>query len=64
MFSLLKQGVGVHHSGILPILKEIVEILFSKGLIKLLVATETFAMGLNMPTRSVVFCNVRKFDGN
>ena len=61
--SLLESGIGIHHSGILPILKEIVEILFSKGLVKVLVATETFAMGLNMPTRSVVFCELRKFDG-
>lgn len=60
---LLEKGVGVHHSGILPILKEIVEILFSRGLIKVLVATETFAMGLNMPTKTVVFCELRKFDG-
>lgn len=63
MLRLLEHGIGVHHSGILPILKEIVEILFSKGLIKVLIATETFAMGLNMPTRTVVFSDVRKFDG-
>jgi antiviral helicase SKI2 len=61
---LLSSGIGIHHSGVLPILKEIVEILFSKGLIKVLVATETFAMGLNMPTKTVVFCELRKFDGN
>lgn len=60
---LLLEGVGVHHSGILPILKEMVEILFSKGIIKVLVATETFAMGLNMPTKTVVFSEIRKFDG-
>ena len=60
---LLNSGIGIHHSGVLPILKEIVEILFSKGLIKVLVATETFAMGLNMPTKTVVFCELRKFDG-
>ncbi|CAG9316920.1 unnamed protein product [Blepharisma stoltei] len=64
VLSLLSNGIGVHHSGILPILKEIVEILFSKGLIKVLVATETFAMGLNMPTRTVVFCELKKFDGH
>ena len=61
---LLNSGIGIHHSGVLPILKEIVEILFSKGLIKVLVATETFAMGLNMPTKTVVFCELRKFDGS
>jgi replicative superfamily II helicase len=48
----------------IPILKEIVEILYSKGLIKVLLATETFAMGVNMPTKSVVFTNVTKFDGH
>lgn len=47
--------MGVHHGGLLPILKEIVEILFSRGLIKVLFATETFAMGVNMPARTVVY---------
>ncbi|XP_038074593.1 exosome RNA helicase MTR4-like [Patiria miniata] len=60
---LLKRGIGIHHSGLLPILKETIEILFSEGLIKALFATETFAMGLNMPARTVVFTNARKFDG-
>ena len=49
--------------GLLPILKETVEILFAEGLIKSLFATETFAMGLNMPARTVFFTNARKFDG-
>nr|XP_006825596.1 PREDICTED: superkiller viralicidic activity 2-like 2-like [Saccoglossus kowalevskii] len=60
---LLKRGIGIHHSGLLPILKETIEILFSEGLIKALFATETFAMGLNMPARTVLFTNARKFDG-
>ncbi|XP_013393538.1 exosome RNA helicase MTR4 [Lingula anatina] len=60
---LLKKGVGIHHSGLLPLLKETIEILFSEGLIKALFATETFAMGLNMPARTVLFTNARKFDG-
>jgi len=63
MGELLKHGLGVHHSGILPILKEVVEMLFQKGLVKLLFATETFAMGVNMPARTVVFDSTRKFDG-
>ena len=46
---LLLRGIGVHHGGLLPIMKEIVEILFGRGLIKVLFATETFAMGVNMP---------------
>ncbi|XP_021923108.1 helicase SKI2W isoform X2 [Zootermopsis nevadensis] len=60
---LLRRGIGVHHSGILPILKEIVEMLFQKGWVKLLFATETFAMGVNMPARTVVFDSIVKFDG-
>ncbi|XP_075148294.1 superkiller complex helicase subunit twister [Haematobia irritans] len=59
----LVRGIGVHHSGILPILKEIVEMLFQSGLVKLLFATETFAMGVNMPARTVVFDSHRKYDG-
>lgn len=51
------------NAGLLPILKETVEILFAEGLIKTLFATETFAMGLNMPARTVFFTNARKFDG-
>jgi superfamily II RNA helicase len=59
----LKRGIGIHHSGFIPILKEIVEILFSKGLIKILFATETFAVGVNMPTRCVVYTELSKYDG-
>ncbi|KAL6609720.1 hypothetical protein ACP70R_039689 [Stipagrostis hirtigluma subsp. patula] len=58
MLPLLKRGIGVHHSGLLPILKEVIEILFQEGLIK------TFSIGLNMPAKTVVFTNVRKFDGD
>ncbi|RHZ55363.1 hypothetical protein Glove_416g3 [Diversispora epigaea] len=63
MLPLLIRGIAVHHSGLLPILKEIVELLFQEGLIKVLFATETFSMGLNMPARTVVFSDVKKFDG-
>ncbi|KAI1461211.1 antiviral helicase [Annulohypoxylon moriforme] len=61
---LLEKGIGVHHSGLLPILKETIEILFQEGLIKVLFATETFSIGLNMPAKTVVFTKVTKFDGN
>ncbi|XP_014209081.1 helicase SKI2W [Copidosoma floridanum] len=64
MHKLLKLGIGVHHSGILPILKEIVEMLFQKGIVKVLFATETFAMGVNMPAKTVVFDSIEKYDGN
>jgi ATP-dependent RNA helicase DOB1 len=60
---LLKRGIGVHHSGLLPILKETIEILFQEGLIKVLFATETFSIGLNMPAKTVVFTQVQKYDG-
>lgn len=60
---LLRLGIGVHHSGLLPILKETIEILFQEGLLKVLFATETFSIGLNMPAKTVIFTSVRKFDG-
>lgn len=60
---LLGRGIAVHHGGMLPIVKEVVEILFAKTLVKVLFATETFAMGLNLPTRTVVFSGFKKHDG-
>ena len=60
---LFGRGIAVHHGGLLPIVKEVVEILFAKTLVKVLFATETFAMGLNLPTRTVVFSGFRKHDG-
>ncbi|KAM3240228.1 hypothetical protein ACQJBY_053740 [Aegilops geniculata] len=61
--SLLRRGIGVHHAGLLPIVKEVVEMLFCRGVIKVLFSTETFAMGVNAPARTVVFDTLRKFDG-
>ena len=58
---LLSYGIGVHHSDVLPIIKEITEMLFSQGLIKVLFATETFAVGVNMPTRTVIFTQLTKY---
>ncbi|KAJ3323503.1 ATP-dependent RNA helicase mtr4 [Boothiomyces sp. JEL0866] len=63
LLPLLQRGIGIHHSGLLPILKEVIEILFQEGLLKVLFATETFSIGLNMPAKTVVFTSVRKFDG-
>jgi superfamily II RNA helicase len=57
---LLERGIAFHHSGVLPLLKEIVELLFVRGFIKVLFATETFAVGLNMPTRTVIFTSLEK----
>jgi superfamily II RNA helicase len=60
---LLSRGVGVHNAGMLPNLKEIVEHLFGEGLIRVLYATETFAVGINMPARTVCFASLQKYDG-
>ncbi|OAG29346.1 ATP-dependent RNA helicase DOB1 [Nematocida displodere] len=63
IIDMLKRGIGIHHSGLLPIIKEIIEILFQENLLKVLFATETFSIGLNMPAKSVVFTSIKKFDG-
>jgi ATP-dependent RNA helicase DOB1 len=59
LLPLLLRGIGIHHGGLLPLLKEVVEILFQEGLIKVLFATETFSIGLNMPARTVLFTSVQ-----
>lgn len=59
---LILRGIGYHHSGLLTVLREIVEILFKKGLIKVLFATETFAVGVNTPTRTTVFMELEKYE--
>ena len=64
MVSLLEKGIAIHHAGIMPVLREMVELLFAKGYIKLLFATETFAVGINMPTKTVLFTDLNKFDGS
>ena len=61
---LIFKGVCYHHSGLIPILKEIVEIIYGKGLIKVLFATETFAVGVNKPVKTVVFSDLQKYDNN
>jgi len=61
---LIQKGVAIHHSGLIPILKEIIEHIFDKGLIKVMFVTETFSVGINMPTKSVIFSELQKFDGN
>ena len=60
---LVSRGIAYHHAGMLPTLKEVIERLFSSGCIKLLFTTETFAVGVNMPARTVAFDSLRKFDG-
>lgn len=60
---LIARGIGVHHAGLLPILKDIVEELFSRKIIQVLYCTETFAVGINMPVKAVCFDSVEKFNG-
>jgi superfamily II RNA helicase len=64
IMKLLVKGVAIHHSGIMPIYREMIELLFAKGYIKLLFATETFAVGINMPTKTVIFTGFEKFNGS
>ena len=63
LVSLLEKGIAMHHSKMLPILREIVEILFAKGCIKVLFATESVAIGLNLPVKTTIFTDINKFDG-
>ncbi|CAF1560521.1 unnamed protein product [Didymodactylos carnosus] len=63
VLEMAKRGIAIHHSGVLPILREAVELLFQSGCIKILFATETFAMGINMPARTVIFDAIQKHDG-
>jgi ATP-dependent RNA helicase HelY len=61
---LLSRGVAAHHAGMVPAMKEAVEVLFSRGLVKLVFATETLALGINMPARTAVLENLSKFTGD
>ena len=64
MLNILKLGIGVHHGGMIPLIRECIELIFQSGLIKILFSTETFSMGLNMPAKTVIFTEIEKFDGN
>ncbi|MCF8544041.1 MAG: DEAD/DEAH box helicase [Ilumatobacteraceae bacterium] len=59
----LEAGIGSHHAGIVPTFKEIVETCFARGLVKVVFATETLAVGINMPARAVVIDKITKFNG-
>jgi superfamily II RNA helicase len=63
MYPLIRRGIAYHHAGMLPTLKEVVERLFTSRLLKVIFTTETFALGINMPSRSVIFDDLRKFYG-
>ena len=61
LYPLIKKGIAYHHAGLLPTLKEIIERLFTTGLIKMIFTTETFALGINMPAKTVVFDTMTKY---
>jgi superfamily II RNA helicase len=63
MYPLIQRGIAYHHAGMLPTLKEVIERLFTSRLLKVIFTTETFALGINMPSRSVMFDGLRKFYG-
>ena len=63
MRPLIARGVAYHHAGMLPSMKVVVEQLFTSRLLKLVFTTETFALGINMPAKTVVFDTLTKFDG-
>ena len=60
---LARLGIGFHHAGLLPVLKQLVEVLFSRGLMQIVFATDTLALGVNMPARTVVIGRMSKWDG-
>jgi ATP-dependent RNA helicase HelY len=61
--ALARQGIGFHHAGLLPLLKQLVEVLFTHGLMQVVFATDTLALGVNMPARTVVIGRLSKWDG-
>jgi superfamily II RNA helicase len=60
VFEALRLGIGLHHAGILPSLKRLIEVLFERGLCKVVFATETMSLGIHMPARSVVLQGITK----
>lgn len=61
--NLARKGIGFHHAGLLPVLKQLVEVLFARGLMQVVFATDTLALGVNMPARTVVVGRMSKWDG-
>lgn len=64
LVALLEKGVGIHHAGMMSILREIVEILFARGMIKMLFCTTSVAIGLNLPVKTAIFTDINKHDGD
>jgi superfamily II RNA helicase len=64
LVTLLEKGIGIHHAGMMSILREIVEILFARGMIKMLFCTTSVAIGLNLPVKTAIFTDINKHDGD
>ena len=64
LVALLEKGIGIHHAGMMSILREIVEILFARGMIKMLFCTTSVAIGLNLPVKTAIFTDINKHDGD
>jgi superfamily II RNA helicase len=60
---MLRKGIGIHHAGLMPVLREMTEMLFAKGFIKMLFCTETMSVGINLPVKTTIFTDVNKFNG-
>ena len=63
LVGLLEKGIAIHHAGMISVFREIVELFLSKGYVKVLFCTETFALGVNFPIKTVLFTSATKFDG-
>jgi superfamily II RNA helicase len=61
---LLRKGIGMHHAGLMPILREMTELLFARGFIKVLFCTETMSVGINLPVKTTIFTDITKFNGD
>ena len=61
---LLRKGIGIHHAGLMTILREMTEMLFAKGYIKILFCTETMSVGINLPVKTTIFTDINKFNGH
>ena len=61
---LFRKGIGMHHAGLIPILREMTELLFAKGYIKILFCTETMSIGINLPVKTTIFTDINKFNGD
>lgn len=64
IIELLEKGIAYHHSGLITVFRELIELMFEKGHVKLLFATETFSVGINLPTKATIFDNLTKYDGS